>query len=72
MNVIPCDTAYSLYPRATFEERTSLICQPLSGAQANKTHPKWLKEGWDLRQDHDEEDKKFILGTQRWIGDKHS
>ncbi|KAK7696087.1 hypothetical protein QCA50_000730 [Cerrena zonata] len=26
MNVISCDTAYSLYPKATFEERTSLVC----------------------------------------------
>ena len=25
-----------------------------------------------MRQDHDEADKKFILGIQRWISDKHS
>lgn len=73
MSVISCDTAYSLYPKATFEERTSWICgtnrEPRTIAALNKYH----RRGWivaptffdiEYRQD-------YHVGEERHIGDRY-
>ena len=72
MNVISCDTAYSLYPLATFEERKALICRPPYDDRTYAAHNKYYDRGWEVREDHDYAEERFILYAQRWIGDKHT
>ncbi|KAI0339888.1 hypothetical protein BDW22DRAFT_1335607 [Trametopsis cervina] len=46
MNVITYDTAYSLYPRATFEDMTSLVV--LDNASQKAPLAKYARRGWSL------------------------
>ncbi|OCH90000.1 hypothetical protein OBBRIDRAFT_693748, partial [Obba rivulosa] len=47
MNVIAYDKAYSLYPRATFEDRCSLVCRP-EGPQQDVALAKYEARGWKM------------------------
>ncbi|KAK7682829.1 hypothetical protein QCA50_014213 [Cerrena zonata] len=73
MNVISCDMAYSLYPNATFEERTSLICG--SGYEESKevAYDKYRSRGWDVDDcfDYTYLDTAYHTTAFRWIGDTH-
>jgi hypothetical protein len=44
MNVITHDTAYSIYPRATFIERRSLVCKRLESSSEGRV--KYERRGW--------------------------
>lgn len=73
MNVISYEMAYSLYPKATFEERTSLISGHSFQDSKKDAHEKYRVRGWDVEQEFSESDLETVYHTQafRWIGDKH-
>lgn len=74
MNVISCDMAYSLYPKATFEERCSLICGPGQWEESRiRAHDKYRSRGWTVREDFYESEFETDYHTTafRWIGDKY-
>lgn len=77
MNVISFEKAYSLYPKATFEERSSLVCATSDGPRQEPAMKKYEQRGWKMVvcgqdeeiQSHfhcDEELEKY-----RWMGDAH-
>ncbi|KAK7696092.1 hypothetical protein QCA50_000735 [Cerrena zonata] len=47
MNVISFETAYSLYPKATFEKRQSLVC-PGTGRDEDAALQKYENRGWTM------------------------
>lgn len=47
MNMITHDTAYSLYPRATFDSRLALVC-PSTGPPQDGPIDKYHKRGWRM------------------------
>lgn len=47
MNFITHDTAYSLYPRATFDSRLALVC-PSHGPPQDGAIDKYFKRGWAM------------------------
>ncbi|KAH9942558.1 hypothetical protein B0H21DRAFT_523328 [Amylocystis lapponica] len=47
MNVISYEKAYALYPRATFEERRSLVC-PTDGLPQEPAINKYATRGWEM------------------------
>lgn len=77
LNLISFDAAYSLYPRATFHERVSLITK-------KKTYPlspvmlKWAERGWKPFKSYLPEgmsQERYDLSFpshSRWIDDGHS
>lgn len=70
MNIISFDTAYALYPRATFEERRSLICREADGLD------KYRARGWKMLYHLTMEERyshksSFRIGY-RWIDDNIS
>lgn len=76
MNLITFDSAYSLYPRATFEERRTLALHVRTPGE-ELARSKYVDRGWRLQTDlwpHDERNPKlaFYLGTLRTMGDKLS
>lgn len=76
MNLIAFDAAYSLYPRATFEERRTLNMPVLTPGE-ELARSKYVDRGWRLQDclpPHDVRNPKlpFYLGTLRTMGDKLS
>lgn len=75
MNVITWKFAYCLYPKATLEDRRSLVCRS-EGPKQVIAEQKYQSRGWDmvrtLRADGPlGEDPSFPSGL-RFMGDKHS
>ncbi|KII94493.1 hypothetical protein PLICRDRAFT_120574 [Plicaturopsis crispa FD-325 SS-3] len=74
MNLISFANAYSLYPKATFEERRSLIT-PTAASSHMQTEgrDKYVSRGWKMttlsRQERDDPRSSFGLGD-RWLGDR--
>jgi hypothetical protein len=73
MNIISYEKAYSLYPRATFEERRSLICAT-AGFHQEPARTKYVNRGWKMitivpAQEQDNPLSSFRKGL-RWLGDK--
>ncbi|KAI0801954.1 hypothetical protein BC629DRAFT_156478 [Irpex lacteus] len=71
LNVIAWDRAYSLYPRATFEDRRALYMRSIlspSGGVIQKYQARGWKFCFSLNQL--QQDKAFNVA--RWIGDGHS
>lgn len=48
MNIITYNKAYCLYPRATLEDRISLICTGRSDTTIYRTFRKYLQRGWTI------------------------
>ena len=80
LNVISWDRAYSLYPRATFEDRTDLFLRPgyydREEPVLDRILDKYENLGWQLCGEprgwyRSQYDLAFI-GVARWIGDSHS
>ncbi|EPQ54924.1 hypothetical protein GLOTRDRAFT_25227, partial [Gloeophyllum trabeum ATCC 11539] len=75
MNVISFEKAYSLYPRATFEERRSLII-PCSGPSQTPALEKYDARGWHILPGTPEseqlDDHSAFCSIERWIGDKYT
>lgn len=46
MNIITYDRAYCLYPRATLEDRISLVCTDRSDTTIRRTFAKYSQRGW--------------------------
>jgi hypothetical protein len=75
MNVISYEKAYSFYPRATFEERRSLICAT-SGPHQEPARQKYIVRGWTMlysvtQAEQNYESSAFRTGLRR-IGDRFS
>jgi hypothetical protein len=75
MNIISYEKAYSLYPRATFEERRSLICATL-GPHQEPARQKYIVRGWTMlysvtQAEQNYESSAFRTGLRR-IGDRFS
>ena len=49
MNFATSNKAYSLYPRATFERRISLICESDDEDRSSLAHEKYRRRGWILQ-----------------------
>lgn len=76
MNIITHDKAYSLFPRATFEERRSLVCLS-SDELRDKAFEKYSARGWSFVKNADVEraergtlEASFALG-ERYVGDRN-
>ncbi|KAI0076914.1 hypothetical protein K474DRAFT_1622018 [Panus rudis PR-1116 ss-1] len=80
MNLISFEAAYSLYPRATLEERKSLICQSRS-INREEAIDKYRQRGWELINGiegfHDAKlfhvslPNSRVPSATRWVGDRH-
>ncbi|KAI0061371.1 hypothetical protein BV25DRAFT_782845 [Artomyces pyxidatus] len=71
MNAISSSAAYSLYPRATFESRCSLVC-PTDGLDQGPALQKYARRGWDMvspSNTADPVEASFAAGP-RWIDDE--
>ena len=76
MNIISSDAAYSLYPTATFENRSAL------GMPTSRSTPaaiqKYVRRGWRIYFIPTSSDlanpmePPFLLGQVRWVSDKHT
>lgn len=75
MNIIAFDKVYALYPRATFEERVSLIMLDAHNYDGDALD-KYRRHGWGtiprIWPGHPELDRCFALGHCHSIGDKHT
>jgi hypothetical protein len=74
MNFITYEAAYSLYPRATFEDFAAL---PFSRGRVNdgKVWEKYSRRGWTMIQDTDTAfscNNSFSIGRRRFVGDQCS
>ena len=70
MNFISSDAAYSLYPVATFENRSSLGMP--SARSAPKALQKYVRRGWRVYFIPTPNDLTFHLEQARWVTDKHT
>ena len=74
MNVISYEMAYSLYPRATFEEDRGLILRTVGPSQLAGI-AKYTERGWDMiynvPEDERANERSFKEGS-RWIDDAAS
>lgn len=72
MNIISHSTAYALYPKATFEQRRSLICAT-NGSKQENAREKYIKRGWTmepvLSPDELRDCSSDYRTGNRWIGD---
>lgn len=78
MNVISHDTAYSLYPRPTFETRRALVL-PRRGTSPASALAKYVTRGWTLVAETDADADADIIAQEssfksgaRWIDDSTS
>jgi hypothetical protein len=78
MNFIAFDAAYSIYPKATFEDRHALILSPkINLRKIAIALGKYARRGWSFTTDiwsHDKNmrEKTFFLDVGRWVRDRHS
>lgn len=70
MNVITWKFAYSLYPKATFEDRRTLICCD-DGPHQPSAELKYESRGWRLERSLDANDLAFHIGV-RVLGDRYT
>lgn len=72
MNLITHERAYSLYPRATFEERRSLVIST-EGSKQETARKKYTERGWIMVKTGQDEDirnaRSDFTPCQRYIGD---
>lgn len=73
MNLITYYGAYSLYPRATYDERRSLVCCTRPRHRKDAID-KYAKRGWKIQRkinpvEHEDTNASFRI-EDRWIGDK--
>ncbi|KAI0083366.1 hypothetical protein BDY19DRAFT_702552 [Irpex rosettiformis] len=75
VNVISWDRAYSLYPRATFEHRKSVVLRRQNRQLMYSIIEKYGNRGFEFRytiHDNDIVSDPAFTSAQRWIGDGHS
>ncbi|KAF8550212.1 hypothetical protein OG21DRAFT_1514328 [Imleria badia] len=70
MNFISSDAAYSLYPIATFEERSALGMPP--SRRSPKAVEKYVRRGWRFYFMPPPNHPAFFLEQVRWVTDKHT
>jgi hypothetical protein len=72
MNFISHDNAYSLYPKMTFEKRSSLLFDP-GGARREAARQKYVARGWTMTTEATAEEqldvRSTLKGGSRWVGD---
>ncbi|KAF8900276.1 hypothetical protein CPB84DRAFT_1815433 [Gymnopilus junonius] len=72
MNVITHDTAYSLYPIATFEQKRALVIST-EGSKQDTARTKYSERGWDMveRLTYDEvnDPRSAFAPGSRYVGD---
>ncbi|KZT06562.1 uncharacterized protein LAESUDRAFT_700451 [Laetiporus sulphureus 93-53] len=75
MNVISYEKAYSLYPRATFKERRSLVCAT-DGPKQEPAIEKYSARGWQMLRKLSRKERRStncsFRGGSRWIADHDS
>ena len=76
MNIITFDKAYCLYPRATLEERISLVCTDRQDEVIERVYERYSRRGWSIIRTLGELASKTAdpaLGkTTRWVNDGFS
>ncbi|CAL1699944.1 unnamed protein product [Somion occarium] len=74
MNVISFENAYSLYPKATFEARSSLVCAT-DGPKQEPAMEKYKERGWTMVKQTSVAELKdlfhFKRASCRYMGDKY-
>ena len=70
MNFISSDAAYSLYPTATFENRSALG-MPSAGNSPSAIR-KYVRRGWRVYFLPTPDDSAFFLEQPRWVSDAHT
>ncbi|KAF8550396.1 hypothetical protein OG21DRAFT_1514062, partial [Imleria badia] len=70
MNFITSDAAYSLYPIATFEDRSALGMP--SSRSSERAIQKYVKRGWRVYFLPTPNDFAFFLEQVRWVTDKRT
>lgn len=72
MNIITHDTAYSLYPHGTFEQKRSLIIST-EGSKQDAARTKYVARGWKMVKDLTLEEamnpKSAFAQGDRYVGD---
>lgn len=72
MNLITFDRAYCLYPRATLEDKISVICTSLSATVMDVPYTKYWNRGWSIVSFDDDilpsTVRTLQIGTTTWIG----
>lgn len=74
MNFASFERAYSLYPTATFEERTSLICTSHHSDSNSSAYKKYRDRGWTVQKEYPLANMITDYHAQspiRHVGDKH-
>ena len=74
MNVISFNAAYCLYPRATLEERISIVCTTRQDQVIENIYNKYTARGWRIIRDVDDletmrPDPALHPRRVRWIQD---
>lgn len=72
MNLITFDCAYCLYPRATLEDKISVICTDLSATVMDTAYTKYWDRGWSVVSFDDDilpsTLRSLRVDTTTWIG----
>lgn len=71
MNVITHSAAISLYPKATFEDRVSLICA-VRDIPFDEAVAKYARRGWTNLEDINKDTPRSLRYGGRWVGDRTS
>lgn len=73
MNVITFNRAYCLYPRATLEERLSLVCTDRRGDELEVVFDKYRERGWSMLSSCTGWTiEPSFTDIPRWIDDGHT
>ena len=75
MNVITFEKAYCLFPRATLDERLSLVCTSRQDDIIEAIYQKYTTRGWNIVRSVDDiegltSDPALQLDRYRWINDR--
>ena len=77
MNVITFEKAYCLFPRATLDERLSLVCTSRQDDTIEAVFQKYATRGWNIIRsvddiEHVTQDPALDVNQRRWIDDRYT
>ena len=76
MNIITFNQAYCLYPRATLEERLSLVCTDRQDNVIKRVYERYRQRGWSIIRTLGEVASRTsdpaLSDTTRWVNDYFS
>ena len=77
MNVITFEKAYCLFPRATLDDRLSLVCTSRQDDTIEAVFQKYTTRGWNIIRsvddiEHVTQDPALDVNQRRWIDDRYT